>query len=59
MSFYRKACSHLGVVAELLTFLRSHKRWWLQPLLILLFLFAVLIIVAQESVIAPFIYALY
>mgnify|MGYP001381481884 CR=1 FL=1 len=59
MSFYRKASLNLGVAGELLAFLRGNKRWWLQPMLIVLFLFAVLMVLAQSSAVAPFIYALY
>ena len=59
MGFFRKAALNIGVVAELLTFFGSNKRWWLLPMLIILFLFVALIIVAQSSAIAPFVYTLF
>src|SRR2546428_650898 len=48
MRFFRKAALNIGVVAELLTFFGSNKRWWLLPMLITLFLFGALILVAAS-----------
>jgi hypothetical protein len=59
MRFLPKAAINLGVMAELLTFFGSNKRWWLLPMLITLFFFGILIVVAQSSVVAPFIYTLF
>ena len=59
MGFFRKAALNICVVAELFTFFGSNKRWWLLPMLIILFLFVALIIVAQSSAIAPFVYTLF
>ena len=59
MSLFRKAAANIGVIAELLTFFGSTKRWWLLPMLITLFLFGALIIVAQSSAVAPFVYTLF
>lgn len=49
----------LGIAGELLTFFLAHKRFWLLPMLLALLFFAVLIILAESSVIAPFIYTLF
>jgi len=59
MRFFRKAALNIGVVAELLTFFGSNKRWWLLPMLITLLLFGALILVAQSSAIDPFVYTLF
>jgi hypothetical protein len=44
---------------ELLTFLRIRKKLWLAPIVLLLLLIGLLLIAAQGSVIAPFIYTLF
>jgi len=55
----RVAGRRFGIAGELLSFFWSNKRWWLVPMVGMLFLFAVLLILAQSSVIAPFIYTLF
>ncbi len=40
-------------------FLKIRKKFWLLPVLIAIFLFGGLIVVAQGSAIAPFIYTLF
>jgi len=59
MSTARDAANRLGLVGELLSFFWTNKRWWLVPMLVTLFLFGVLIVLAQSSAIAPFIYTLF
>lgn len=44
---------------ELWAFLRSRKKLWITPLFVLMILIATLLIVAESSVIAPFIYSLF
>jgi hypothetical protein len=51
--------TRLGIVGELLTFLWKRKLWWLMPMIIVIVLFAVLLIFAQGSAVAPFIYTLF
>jgi hypothetical protein len=51
--------SRFGIMGELLSFFWSKKRWWLVPMLVSLFLITVLIVLAQSSAIAPFIYTLF
>lgn len=49
----------LGILGELLRFLWKRKLWWLIPMIVLLVLFAVLLVFAQGSAVAPFIYTLF
>ena len=51
--------SRLGIMGELLTFLWKRKLWWLIPMVMVLLLFGLLLIFAQTSRIAPFIYTLF
>lgn len=46
-------------VRELWEFLRVRKKLWLAPLLVLMVVIGGLLILAQGSVIAPFIYTLF
>ncbi len=55
----RTVAGRLGIVGELLSFFWSIKRWWLAPMLVGLFFLGVLIVLAQSSAIAPFIYTLF
>ena len=49
----------LSIFAELWCFLRFRKKWWLGPILLVLFLLAAFIVLAETSAIAPFIYTLF
>ena len=55
----RKALSRLGIMGELLQFMWQRKLWWMMPMVIVLLLVGVLLIFAQSSAIAPFIYTLF
>lgn len=59
MSFIHVARRRLGIAGELFSFFLNHKRWWLLPMIVVLLLLGVLMILAQSSVIAPFIYTLF
>ena len=59
MRFVRIATRRAGIVGELFTFIWSSKRFWLIPMVAVLVLFAVLLVLAQSSAIAPFIYTLF
>ena len=59
MRFLRVVQRRLGTAGELMSFLLSNKRWWMVPMVAVLFLFGVLFILAQSSAIAPFIYTLF
>ncbi len=49
----------MPILAELWMFLRARKKYWLVPTLLLLVVFGGLIILAQGSAVAPFIYTLF
>jgi hypothetical protein len=48
-----------GLARELWAFMRERKKWWLLPIIIVMVLVGALIIFAQGSVLAPFIYAIF
>jgi hypothetical protein len=48
-----------SIVTEFWEFLKIRKRYWLLPIVLVLFLFGALIIFTESSVIAPFIYTLF
>ncbi len=56
---FRALTSRLAIVRELLGFLWRRKLWWLTPMVIVLVLFGVLLVFAQGSAVAPFIYTLF
>jgi competence protein ComGC len=49
----------LSFIIEMWSFLRQRKKFWLLPVLLVMALLGVLIVMAQGSVIAPFIYTLF
>ena len=48
-----------GIVSELWAFMRARKKWWLLPIIVVLLLVGALMIFAQGSVLAPFIYTIF
>jgi hypothetical protein len=44
---------------EFIRFLRVRKKYWLIPIIIVIFLFGGLIILSQGSAIAPFVYTIF
>ena len=59
MRFVESLASRMGIMGELLMFFWQHRWWWLTPMILILLLFAGLIIFAQSSAVAPFIYTLF
>jgi hypothetical protein len=49
----------MSILAELWSFLRVRKKYWLAPIVLLLVVFGGLILLAQGSAVAPFIYTLF
>jgi drug/metabolite transporter superfamily protein YnfA len=49
----------MGIIGELWAFLRHRKKFWLLPVVIMMLLFGALLVLAQSSAIAPFIYTLF
>jgi len=51
--------SNTGLMRELWAFMRVRKKWWLLPIIIVMVLLGGLLIFAQGSVLAPFIYTVF
>ena len=51
--------NRLGIAGELLRFFWQRKWWWLSPMIVMLLALAGLMLFAQSSAIAPFIYTLF
>ena len=51
--------SKIGIVKEFWEFLKVRKKFWLAPIIICLLLLSLLMIFAQSSAVAPFIYTLF
>lgn len=49
----------MSFLKELWVFVRSRKKYWLLPILVMMVLLGVLIVMAQGSAVAPFIYTLF
>ena len=48
-----------GLLAEFWDFMRARKKWWLAPIIIVMLLVGSLLIFAQGSALAPFIYTIF
>jgi hypothetical protein len=59
MRFMESLTSRIGIAGELLQFFWQHKWWWLAPMILMLLFVGILVIFAQSSAIAPFIYTLF
>lgn len=49
----------MSFIRELWLFLRTRKKFWLMPIVVVLLLFGMLLIVAESSAVAPFIYTIF
>ena len=49
----------MSMLRELWKFLRVRKKYWLWPIFVMMALLGVLIVLAQGSALAPFIYTLF
>ena len=49
----------MSFLAELWTFMRVRKKFWLLPILLVMALFGGLIVLSQGSAVAPFIYTIF
>ena len=47
------------VISEFFHFLRQEKKFWLVPIVIIFLAFGLLMVFAQSSAVAPFIYTLF
>jgi hypothetical protein len=57
--FFRGMIINMGIVGEFLGFLWQRKLWWLIPMVTVLLLLGLLLIFANASGVAPFIYTLF
>jgi hypothetical protein len=48
-----------GLLGELWQFMKVRKKWWLVPLILLMVVIGGLLVFAQGSVLAPFIYTIF
>jgi len=49
----------MEMLKELWVFMRTRKKYWLWPIFVMMALLGVLIVLAQGSAVAPFIYTLF
>jgi hypothetical protein len=49
----------MSFLRELWAFMHSRKKYWLLPILVMMVLLGALIVMAQGSAVAPFIYTLF
>lgn len=49
----------MDFLKDLWNFLKTRKKWWLAPLIVVLILLGLLIVLAGSSALAPFIYTLF
>ena len=55
----RDVAARLGIMGELLSFLWQRRLWWLIPMVLMLLVVGTLLVFAQGSAAAPFIYTLF
>ena len=49
----------MSMPRELWMFLKVRKKWWLAPIIVSLLLLGLLLVTAQGSAVAPFVYTLF
>lgn len=49
----------LDFFKEFVLFLKENKKWWLLPMIITMLLIGGLVVVAQGTAVAPFVYTLF
>jgi hypothetical protein len=49
----------LELVRDLWSFMRVRKKFWLAPVIVVMLLFGALLVLAQNTAVAPFIYTLF
>ena len=49
----------MSVFKEFWLFLKKEKKWWLLPMVVVLLLLGALLVFAEGSAVAPFIYTLF
>jgi len=51
--------SKTSLAGELWAFMKVRKKWWLLPIIVVMFMVGTLLIFAQTSALAPFIYTIF
>lgn len=59
MRWLRDMADRFGVAGELIVFLWERKLWWMIPMVVVLLALGLLLVLAQSTAIAPFIYTLF
>ena len=54
-----KKTSKFTIFSEIWKYMRVRKKFWLAPVFVILILFGILIVFAEGSALAPFIYTLF
>ncbi|HWE16111.1 MAG TPA: DUF5989 family protein [Hyphomicrobiaceae bacterium] len=49
----------MALARELIAYMSARKKWWLLPILLAVLVFGGLLILAQGSAVAPFIYTIF
>jgi hypothetical protein len=49
----------MSLVSELWAFMRERKKWWLLPVIVVMLVVGTLLVLAQGSALAPFIYTIF
>ncbi len=49
----------MGLMGELWGFMRERKKWWLLPVIVVMVVVGSLLVFAQGSALAPFIYTIF
>lgn len=49
----------MSFLAELWTFMRVRKKFWLLPIIVMMVVFGGLVILSQGSAVAPFVYTIF
>ena len=48
-----------GLMSELWAFMKARKKWWLLPVIVIMVMVGALLVFAQGSALAPFIYTIF
>ncbi len=59
MKWTRRLTRRWAILGELFRFLWEQRLWWLIPMVAVLMVFGLLLLFAQSSPLAPFIYTLF
>lgn len=49
----------MGLVLDLWRYMKARKKFWLMPVIVIMLLLGGLLLVAQSSALAPFVYTLF